>query len=99
MQTLDDQSAVTYNASTMWFIGDTLLYYQDGLDPTKTHTVTVLPTVGAGLKFWLNTITVFTDDPSEAGGLARYVSRMNFHVVRRGSYKCRSAPPPRSLNH
>ncbi|EIW53594.1 uncharacterized protein TRAVEDRAFT_52716 [Trametes versicolor FP-101664 SS1] len=67
--TLDDQAAVTYNASTMWFIGDALLYYQDGLDPTKTHTINVLPTVGAGLKFWLNTVTVFTDNPSEVGGL------------------------------
>ncbi|RDX49131.1 hypothetical protein OH76DRAFT_1404033 [Lentinus brumalis] len=66
---LDGQGPVTYNASTMWFIGDALLYYQDGLDPTATHTVTVQPTVGAGLKFWLNTVTVFTDNPSEAGGL------------------------------
>ncbi|KAH9858676.1 hypothetical protein C2E23DRAFT_799596 [Lenzites betulinus] len=65
---LDGQPA-TYNASTMWFIGDALLYYQDGLDPNATHSITVSPTVGEGLKFWLNTVTVFTDDPSEAGGL------------------------------
>ncbi|KAI0704498.1 hypothetical protein C8T65DRAFT_653728 [Cerioporus squamosus] len=67
---LDGQGPVTYNASTMWFIGDALLYYQDGLDPMATHTVTVQPTVADGLKFWLNTVTVFTDNPSEAGGLA-----------------------------
>ncbi|OSC97399.1 hypothetical protein PYCCODRAFT_1471905 [Trametes coccinea BRFM310] len=66
---LDNQAPVTYNASTMWFIGDALLYYMDGLDPNATHTVNVEPKVGDGLKFWLNTITVFTDDASEAGGL------------------------------
>ncbi|OSC97395.1 hypothetical protein PYCCODRAFT_1398940 [Trametes coccinea BRFM310] len=66
---LDDQGPVTYNASTMWFIGDALLYYRDGLDPTKTHTINVQPTVGVGLKFWLNTVTIFTNSSSEAGGL------------------------------
>ena len=48
-----------YNASTMWLIGDALLYYQDGLDPTATHTVSINPNVGGGLKFWLNSVTVF----------------------------------------
>ncbi|KAI9066863.1 hypothetical protein FKP32DRAFT_1589243 [Trametes sanguinea] len=67
--TLDDHDPEIYNASTLWFIGDALLYYRDGLDPNATHTVTVEPRVGDGFKFWLNTITVFTDDSSEAGGL------------------------------
>ncbi|KAI9060436.1 hypothetical protein FKP32DRAFT_1613472 [Trametes sanguinea] len=66
---LDDQGPVTYNASTMWFIGDALLYYRDGLDPTKTHTINVQPTVGVGLKFWLNTVTIFTNSSSEAGAI------------------------------
>lgn len=59
----------------MWFIGDALLYYRDGLDPHEVHTVNVTPTLAAGgfLKFWLNTVTVFTDDPSEVAGLLRYV--------------------------
>ncbi|EIW59930.1 uncharacterized protein TRAVEDRAFT_47227 [Trametes versicolor FP-101664 SS1] len=69
---LDGQTE-TYNASTMWFIGDALLYYRDGLDPHEVHTVNVTPTLAAGgfLKFWLNTVTVFTDDPSEVAGLLR----------------------------
>ncbi|KAI0634038.1 hypothetical protein C8Q77DRAFT_723656 [Trametes polyzona] len=65
-----DGVPTTYNASTMWFIGDALLYYQDGLDPHTIHNITVSPVVGDGLKFWLNTVTVFTDDASEAGGIA-----------------------------
>lgn len=59
----------------MWFIGDALLYYRDGLDPHGIHTVNVTPTLTTAgfLKFWLNTVTVFTDDPSEIAGLLRYV--------------------------
>ncbi|KAI0822363.1 cytochrome P450 [Trametes gibbosa] len=72
-----DGQPTTYNASTMWFIGDALLYYQDGLDPNATHKITVSPNVGSGLKFWLNTVTVFTDDPSEAGGLVSSPSSNN----------------------
>ncbi|OJT13680.1 hypothetical protein TRAPUB_9779 [Trametes pubescens] len=69
---LDGQTD-TYNASTMWFIGDALLYYRDGLDPHGIHTVNVTPTLTTAgfLKFWLNTVTVFTDDPSEIAGLLR----------------------------
>ncbi|KAJ2978709.1 hypothetical protein NUW54_g11248 [Trametes sanguinea] len=76
--TLDGQEPATYNASTLWFIGHALLYYKDGLDPNATHTVNVEPKVGDGLKFWLNTITVFTDDSSEAGGLVRHVQQPDF---------------------
>lgn len=77
VQTIDNQTE-TYNASTMWFIGDALLFYRDGLDPHQIHTVNVTPILAPGgfLKFWLNTVTVFTDDPSEVGGLLRYVARM-----------------------
>ncbi|KAI0643936.1 hypothetical protein C8Q79DRAFT_1012482 [Trametes meyenii] len=57
-----DNERTGYNASTMWFIGDTLLYYQDGLDPQATHTLNLTPKVDEGFKFWLNTVTVFTDN-------------------------------------
>ncbi|TBU42207.1 hypothetical protein BD309DRAFT_991860 [Dichomitus squalens] len=55
--TLDD-ATTSYNESTMWLIGDALLFYQDGLDPSATHTVNITPKVGDGLIFWLNSVTV-----------------------------------------
>ncbi|KAI0639897.1 hypothetical protein C8Q77DRAFT_1225406 [Trametes polyzona] len=56
-----------YNASTMWLIGDALLFYQDGLDPTKTHTVNITPKVGGGFKFWLNSVTILSDSGVASG--------------------------------
>ncbi|KAI0361086.1 hypothetical protein OH77DRAFT_393081 [Trametes cingulata] len=61
-----DGNTNTYNASTMWLIGDALLFYQDGLDPHSTHTVNITPKVGGGDKFWLNSITVLSDSSSDS---------------------------------
>ncbi|KAI0673625.1 hypothetical protein C8Q78DRAFT_1076611 [Trametes maxima] len=55
-----DGNSNSYNASTMWLIGDALLFYEDGLDPKKTHNVTVTPKVGGGQKFWFNSVTVYS---------------------------------------
>ena len=65
-QTLDGVTS-NYNASTMWLIGDALLFYSDGLDSQATHTVNITPKVGGGYKFWLNTITILTNGTS--GGI------------------------------
>ncbi|KAJ8494523.1 hypothetical protein ONZ51_g2287 [Trametes cubensis] len=64
--TLDGVTS-NYNASTMWLIGDALLFYSDGLDSQATHTVNITPKVGGGYKFWLNTITILTNGTS--GGI------------------------------
>ncbi|KAI0334447.1 hypothetical protein GY45DRAFT_1242562 [Cubamyces sp. BRFM 1775] len=62
-----DGVTTNYNASTMWLIGDALLFYSDGLDSQATHTVNITPKVGGGYKFWLNTITVLTN--GSTGGI------------------------------
>lgn len=77
-----DGNVSTYNASTMWLIGDALLYYQEGLDPQTTHTVNITPRVGGGFKFWLNSVTLLADSGDAiAGGTNRFVSpaRSLFH--------------------
>ncbi|KAL1951215.1 hypothetical protein VTO73DRAFT_364 [Trametes versicolor] len=63
-----DGNVSTYNASTMWLIGDALLYYQEGLDPQTTHTVNITPRVGGGLKFWLNSVTLLADSGNAIAG-------------------------------
>ncbi|OJT08456.1 hypothetical protein TRAPUB_639 [Trametes pubescens] len=63
-----DGNVSTYNASTMWLIGDALLYYQEGLDPQITHTVNITPRVGGGLKFWLNSVTLLADSGGPVAG-------------------------------
>lgn len=69
-----DGNVSTYNGSTMWLIGDALLYYQEGLDPQTTHTVNITPRVGGGLKFWLNSVTLLADSGNAiAGGTNRFV--------------------------
>ncbi|KAF8597710.1 hypothetical protein BDV93DRAFT_547778 [Ceratobasidium sp. AG-I] len=77
--TLDDGPATTYNASAWWIIGDTPLYFQGGLDPSKVHKVTIadvgkdpnLSTIS------LNSFTVFgtnsstvPDSSSSASGVS-----------------------------
>ncbi|KAG8743037.1 hypothetical protein FRC10_000488 [Ceratobasidium sp. 414] len=63
--TLDGVSS-TYNASAWWIIGDTVLYFQDGLDPTEPHTVTLTNDgYGSGMStIDLNSITVFGSVPN-----------------------------------
>ncbi|KAG8700764.1 hypothetical protein FRC08_004464 [Ceratobasidium sp. 394] len=63
--TLDGVSS-TYNASAWWIIGDAVLYFQGGLDPSEPHTVTLtnegyddgMSTID------LNSITVFGSVPN-----------------------------------
>lgn len=57
----------------MWLIGDALLFYQDGLDAQKTHTVNITPNVGGGFKFWLNSVTLLADGNATASGTNRFV--------------------------
>ncbi|KAI0962335.1 hypothetical protein AcV7_001202 [Taiwanofungus camphoratus] len=54
-----DGVSTQYNGSTMWMIGDALLFYQDGLDPNRTHTLELIDTAGDGTRFTLNSVTVY----------------------------------------
>ncbi|KAI0778676.1 hypothetical protein BD413DRAFT_114678 [Trametes elegans] len=57
--TLDGETS-SYNASTMWLIGDSLLFYQDGLNPNTTYNFSLTPRLGSGYKFWINSVTLFS---------------------------------------
>ncbi|KAI0769877.1 hypothetical protein C8Q74DRAFT_1369127 [Fomes fomentarius] len=48
-----------YNSSTMWLMGDTLMFYQYGLDPSATHALT-LTARGSQADFRFNSLVVFT---------------------------------------
>ncbi|EMD40726.1 hypothetical protein CERSUDRAFT_103104 [Gelatoporia subvermispora B] len=55
-----------YNASTMWLIGDSLLFYQTGLDPTQPHTIELANTGPNGMALSLNSITVWAPNTTVA---------------------------------
>ncbi|KIP08080.1 hypothetical protein PHLGIDRAFT_35126 [Phlebiopsis gigantea 11061_1 CR5-6] len=59
----------SYNASTTWEIGDVVLFYQNGLDPSQTYAVEM---VNTGLqdyyKMTLNYFSVFMPNNSNLGG-------------------------------
>lgn len=49
-----------YNASTFWLVGNSLLFFESGLDPSKEHEIRLINTGGAGMIMNLNDITVYT---------------------------------------
>ncbi|THH29340.1 hypothetical protein EUX98_g4844 [Antrodiella citrinella] len=53
------QTSSEYNASTNWLVGDALLYYYSGLDPTKNYEVQVSNSGGDGTTLTLGDFTVF----------------------------------------
>ncbi|KAJ6523595.1 hypothetical protein B0H19DRAFT_1386392 [Mycena capillaripes] len=53
-----DGSENTYNGSTFWKVPDALLFYQGGLDPTKSHKVTLTNTTPK-MKLALNSMRVY----------------------------------------
>ncbi|KAG9090549.1 hypothetical protein FRC06_000990, partial [Ceratobasidium sp. 370] len=56
-----------YNASSWWTIGETVLYFQGGLDPTKPHSVSLTNeghSSGGLSTLDLNSITVFGSNPN-----------------------------------
>ncbi|KAJ7292901.1 hypothetical protein C8J57DRAFT_1210596 [Mycena rebaudengoi] len=55
---LDGGSESTYNGSTFWKVPDALLFFQSGLDPTKSHTVT-LKNLTPKMKLALNSIRTY----------------------------------------
>ncbi|KAL4252452.1 hypothetical protein ABKN59_002705 [Abortiporus biennis] len=64
----------TYNASTIWSIGDSVLFYQSGLDPQSNYTIEMINAPGGlGGKMTINDITLYTPsnatstDSSQAG--------------------------------
>ncbi|KAH9897910.1 hypothetical protein C8Q73DRAFT_744045 [Cubamyces lactineus] len=83
-----------YNASTMWLIGDALLFYSDGLDSQATHTVNITPKVGGGYKFWLNTITILTN--GSTGGILSNSSTSSTSSLTTGAPTAGATSPPAS---
>lgn len=59
IQTLDGVPQ-QYNASTYWLEGNSVLFFQSGLDPAKEHEIKLINTGGDGMVMDLNDITVYT---------------------------------------
>ncbi|KAI0712548.1 hypothetical protein C8Q76DRAFT_797386 [Earliella scabrosa] len=57
-----------YNSSTMWLIGDVLMFYQFGLDPSTTHNVT-LTASGVQTDFRFNSLVVFTPNNTDVSSI------------------------------
>lgn len=74
LQTLDGQVS-SWNCSTLWGIGDAVLFYQNNLDPTKEHSIELLNTgMQSYYKLSLNDITVWHLNGSDlAAAPTRYV--------------------------
>ena len=56
----------SWNCSTLWGIGDTVLFYQNGLDPTQQHTIEMIDTAMQDYyKLSLNYFTVYALNNSD----------------------------------
>lgn len=74
-----DGTVSSYNCSTLWGIGDAVLFYQNGLDPSKEHQVSLVNTGSQSYyKLSLNSFTVYALNGSENAGSSttRYGYRM-----------------------
>ena len=63
----------------MWLIGDVLMFYQFGLDPSTTHNVT-LTASGVQTDFRFNSLVVFTPNNTEYVFLRSFASHSTDHV-------------------
>lgn len=66
-----DGFTTQYNGSTPWKQGDSLLFFQAGLDPNQTHTLVL--TDEANQSYWnlmLNSVSVFQTNRTLDGGTA-----------------------------
>ncbi|GBE77513.1 hypothetical protein SCP_0103880 [Sparassis crispa] len=70
-----------YNASSYWLIGDSLLFYQRGLDVNETHYLDVIDTSPNGDKFILNYITVFNKNTIEPSSNFSVKKSVNAGVI------------------
>lgn len=77
-----DGNANTYNGSSYWKVGETLLYFQSGLDSTKSHVVQLSDAVQSGtltvtrMEAW--EVPAVASTPSATGSTSapgRYVER------------------------
>lgn len=61
----------SYNSSTWWLMGDTVLFYQTNLDPTKEHSISLINTGWeTSHKMSLNDFTVFMPNGTITDGKA-----------------------------
>ncbi|KZV90218.1 hypothetical protein EXIGLDRAFT_127314 [Exidia glandulosa HHB12029] len=62
----------TYNASTYWLVGDTVMFFQDNLDPTQEYTLTLIHAMsGPDYKFTFSSFKVWK--PIDAAEHSKYV--------------------------
>lgn len=71
-QSLDGEVS-SWNSSTLWGIGDAVLFYQHGLDPTQEHQIALLNTgTQSYYKLSLNYLTVWALNGSNLNATPRY---------------------------
>ncbi|KAJ7040975.1 hypothetical protein C8F04DRAFT_1081231 [Mycena alexandri] len=63
---IDNELPQTFNASTFWLVTDTVIFFQSGLDPTKTHTLNII-NLSAGNKVTLSSIVTYQGNGSISG--------------------------------
>lgn len=63
-QSLDGKIIPGMNASSFWIIPDTVLFYQDGLDESAVHELTITNSAEDGMDLALNSVNVYQFDKS-----------------------------------
>jgi hypothetical protein len=52
------------NASSFWFIPDTTLFYEGGLDPTQNYVLNIADTSEDGNKLAINSVKLYQPQPT-----------------------------------
>ncbi|KAJ6618194.1 hypothetical protein B0H10DRAFT_1268239 [Mycena sp. CBHHK59/15] len=67
----------TYNASTFWLVPDTIIFFQAGLDPDKSHTVNAT-NLSEGSKLTLSSVTIYEVGDSQNINVSSLPSSTSF---------------------
>lgn len=89
---MDGAVSPIYNASTWWLMGDTVLFYQNNLDPQKTHTLQLANLGTPGDKLSQNYFTVYVPN-----GIAFNVSSASASLVPSGNTSA-TTPSPTTIS-
>ncbi|KDQ11020.1 hypothetical protein BOTBODRAFT_470255 [Botryobasidium botryosum FD-172 SS1] len=62
-----DNSMTQLNGSTWWLVPNALLFFQAGLDPNTSHTISITNTATGNMPLYLNSVIVYGQSPSANG--------------------------------
>ncbi|KAG1793908.1 uncharacterized protein HD556DRAFT_454007 [Suillus plorans] len=60
------------NASSFWFIPDTTLFYEGGLDPTQNYVLNIADTSEDGNKFAINSVKLYQPQPTTLSSSSKH---------------------------